>query len=53
VPALLAAADIASGRVVASGDPEPIGSAWWLMAPTPQWRQAKVKALVEFLGTRV
>ncbi len=49
VPALLAAADLAAGRVVAIGAPEATGSAWWLTAPTPQWRQAKVRALVEFL----
>ncbi len=49
VPALLAAADLASGRVVLLGDPEPSASAWWLIAPTPQWRQAKVRAIVEFL----
>ena len=49
VPATLAAADLASGRVVAQGDSEPIDAAYWLIAPTPQWRQAKVRALVEFL----
>lgn len=49
VPATLAAADIAAGRVVAIGAATATGDAWWLMAPTPQWRQAKVRALVEFL----
>jgi LysR family glycine cleavage system transcriptional activator len=23
---------------------------WWLTAPTPQWRQPKVRALVAFLS---
>jgi LysR family glycine cleavage system transcriptional activator len=49
VPATLVAADLAAGRVVAVGAPEPTGDAYWLLAPTPQWRQAKVRAMVEFL----
>ncbi len=49
VPASLAAADLAAGRVVALGNPEPSANSYWLIAPTPQWRQAKVRALVEFL----
>lgn len=49
VPALLAEADIASGRVTAFGDPKPSQLAYWLVAPTPQWRQKKVKALVAAL----
>ena len=49
VPASLAAADLASGRVAALGDAEPSASSYWLIAPTPQWRQAKVRALVDFL----
>ena len=49
VSATLAAADLAAGRVVQIGDPEPTTDAWWLIAPTPQWRQAKVRAIVEFL----
>ena len=49
VPALLAAADIADGRVVPME--ERGGSdAYWLVAPTPQWRQKKVKALVAALA---
>lgn len=51
VPALLAAADLAAGRVVALDNGEPATAAWWLTAPTPQWRQAKVRALVAFLTT--
>lgn len=49
VPATLAAADIAAGRVVAIGECENTGHAYWLTAPTPQWRQAKVRAIVDFL----
>ena len=50
VPELLAAHDIAEGRVVVIGEPQPYRLGYWLVAPTPQWRQAKVKALVEALG---
>jgi LysR family glycine cleavage system transcriptional activator len=49
VPATLVAADLAAGRVVEVAPPQPTGDAWWLIAPTPQWRQAKVRAMVEFL----
>jgi LysR family glycine cleavage system transcriptional activator len=49
VPALLAEADLASGWVQALADPAPSGQAYWLVAPTPQWRQKKVKALVAAL----
>ena len=48
VPALLAETDIATGRVKElSRKEEPKG--YWLVAPTPQWRQKKVKALVSAL----
>ena len=49
VPATLAAGDLAAGRIVATGEAEPTTQAWWLIAPTPQWRQVKVRAIVEFL----
>jgi LysR family glycine cleavage system transcriptional activator len=49
VPALLAAADIAAGRLVALDDGAVAAGRWWLTAPTPQWRQAKVRALVAWL----
>ncbi len=49
VPALLAEGDIASGRVVTIGDLEPFAETYWLVAPTPQWRQKKVNALVRAL----
>lgn len=49
VPALLAEADLAAGRVRAIGNAQPNDVGYWLVAPTPQWRQKKVKALVEAL----
>lgn len=48
VPELLARAEIAAGRVVQVGAERP-GPAYWLLAPLPQWRQKKVKALVAAL----
>ncbi|ARS27225.1 LysR family transcriptional regulator [Sphingomonas sp. KC8] len=48
VPALLAQADIASGRVRVYAD-EGQGPTYWLLAPLPQWRQKKVKELVAAL----
>ncbi len=49
VPALLAAGDLAAGRVAefarSEGD-----SHYWLIAPLPQWRQKKVRALVAALA---
>ncbi|GGB36675.1 hypothetical protein GCM10011380_27570 [Sphingomonas metalli] len=50
VPELLAARDIAAGRVVVIGEPRPSRLGYWLVAPTPQWRQKKVRALVEALA---
>jgi LysR family glycine cleavage system transcriptional activator len=49
VPSLLAAEALSSGALVALSPAEPTTDAWWLTAPTPQWRQAKVRALVAFL----
>lgn len=49
VPALLAAADLEAGKVKAIGVPTPAEAGYWLVAPTPQWRQKKVRALVDFL----
>jgi LysR family transcriptional regulator, glycine cleavage system transcriptional activator len=45
VPTLLAAGDVAAGRVVEHGR-HPSDEGYWLVAPVPQWRQKKVKALV-------
>lgn len=49
VPELLARADIAAGRVQVIGEPRPYRLGYWLVAPLPQWRQKKVKALVDAL----
>jgi len=48
VPALLAAADVAAGRVSVT-ETLPSAQTYWLVAPLPQWRQKKVKALVAAL----
>jgi LysR family glycine cleavage system transcriptional activator len=50
VPELLAARDLAAGRVVAVGEPRPSRHGYWLVAPLPQWRQKKVAALVDALA---
>lgn len=49
VPALLAESWIDAGRVEPLGEPVASRRAYWLIAPTPQWRQKKVKALVAHL----
>lgn len=49
VPLLLAQADLDAGRVRQVGEAVPTLLSYWLIAPLPQWRQKKVKALVEAL----
>lgn len=49
VPELLAAREIEAGRLALIGEPRPHGEGFWLVAPVPQWRQKKVRALVEAL----
>lgn len=49
VPALLAEADLAAGRVRAVGEAQPGRRGYWLVAPLPQWRQRKVRDLVTAL----
>ena len=49
VPALLAQGWQARGNTLATSEPEPCRRGYWLVAPAPQWRQKKVKALVAFL----
>lgn len=51
VPLQLAEAPLASGRIVAKGEPEQSRRGYWLVAPLPQWRQKKVKALVAALSS--
>jgi LysR family glycine cleavage system transcriptional activator len=50
VPELLAARDVAEARVTVVGEAQPSRLGYWLVAPTPQWRQRKVQALVEALA---
>jgi|CXWL01.1.fsa_nt_gi LysR family glycine cleavage system transcriptional activator len=49
VPALLAIPDLASGAIVEVDARTAGAAAYWLVAPTPQWRQKKVRALVAML----
>lgn len=49
VPAMLAAAWLEQGRISAAGPAEASRRGYWLVAPTPQWRQKKVKALIAAL----
>ena len=49
VPAILAEAALAAGQRIVLGTREPCRRGYWLVAPTPQWRQKKVKALVGYL----
>lgn len=49
VPLQLAEGALAGGRVVRHGEPESGRRGYWLVAPLPQWRQKKVKALVAAL----
>ncbi len=49
VPLLLAESDMAAGRIRAVDNAHPADHAYWLIAPLPQWRQKKVKALVSAL----
>jgi len=53
VPRLLGEAAVAGGRVRALGEPEPGRRGYWLVAPVPQWRQKKVRALVAALQQAV
>jgi LysR family transcriptional regulator, glycine cleavage system transcriptional activator len=49
VPALLAQSWTGPDTGLTMTAPEPCRRGYWLVAPSPQWRQKKVKALVEFL----
>lgn len=50
VPLLLAQKDLDEGNVRMLGEPRDSSRAYWMIAPLPQWRQKKVKALVEALS---
>jgi LysR family transcriptional regulator, glycine cleavage system transcriptional activator len=49
VPLMLAQADLDAARIVALGEAEPVAESYWLIAPMPQWKQKKVRALVDAL----
>jgi LysR family glycine cleavage system transcriptional activator len=49
VPALLGEAALAAGQAIALGARDECRRGYWLVAPPPQWRQKKVKALVAHL----
>ena len=49
MPLPLVEESLADGRLTALAGPEDDRRAYWLVAPRPQWRQKKVKALVEHL----
>lgn len=49
MPWPLVAEAIGDGRLVKLAEEEDCRRAYWLLAPRPQWRQKKVKALVEHL----
>jgi LysR family glycine cleavage system transcriptional activator len=49
LPLLLVQVAIDDGRLKVLEEPTPCRGAYWLVAPRPQWRQKKVKKLVEFL----
>lgn len=49
LPALLVEEAVENGRLEILEGPDEGRRAYWLVAPLPQWRQKKVKALVAFL----
>ncbi|MEL7686549.1 LysR family transcriptional regulator [Citromicrobium bathyomarinum] len=49
VPFALAAEAIAAGTVTVEDGPQEGRRSYWLVAPPPQWRQKKVRALVQYL----
>ena len=49
-PELLVKDAVEDGRLEALAGPEPGRRAYWLVAPTPQWRTRKVKSLADFLS---
>ena len=51
VPHALAAEAIAAGTVAVAQGPEDGRRSYWLLAPPPQWRQKKVRVLVDYLKT--
>ena len=50
LPYLLVEEAVKAGALTVLEGPDEGRRAYWLLAPLPQWRQKKVKALVAFLG---
>jgi len=50
VPLVLADADIAAGKLAVVMEPKVSDEAYWLIAPSAQWRQKKVRDLVAALS---
>jgi LysR family glycine cleavage system transcriptional activator len=50
VPELLARRDLAAGLVATVGETRSSKLGYWLVAPLPQWRQKKVRSLVDALA---
>jgi DNA-binding transcriptional LysR family regulator len=50
LPLALAEGAIGRGQLEVLEGPEPAIRSYWLLAPPPQWRSRKVRALVGFLG---
>lgn len=50
VPKMLVQRDLHEGRVEVIGEDSKSSRGYWLVAPLPQWRQKKVKALVAALS---
>ena len=49
VPLTLAAQALADGLLIERGERSPSEDSYWLCAPAPQWKSAKVRGLVEAL----
>lgn len=50
LPQALAQGAVARGQLTVLEGPEPAIRSYWLLAPPPQWRSKKVRALVGFLS---
>ena len=53
LPELLVKDAIDDGRLEVLDGPHTGTRAYWLVAPTPQWRTKKVKSLVSFLSEQL
>ena len=51
LPLALAEGAAARGQLTVIDGPHPGTRAYWLLAPPPQWRSKKVRALVAFLSS--